>query len=73
LPDATRDCDVVADAIGYGREDAADLLRIGYLAPDIISAILDGRQPAELNRSKLIRWAGLPLCWQQQRVALGIS
>jgi hypothetical protein len=37
------DFDVVADAIGYGREHAADLLRIGYLAPDIISTILDGR------------------------------
>ena len=63
----------VAAAIGYGREHAADLLRIGYLAPDIISAILEGRQPADLTRSKLIRWSGLPLCWQQQRVALGIS
>lgn len=67
------DFDVVADAIGYGREHAADLLRIGYLAPDIITAILDGRQPAQLTRSKLIRWAGLPLCWQQQRATLGIS
>lgn len=67
------DFDEVATAIGYGREHAADLLRIGYLAPDIISAILDGRQPHELTRSKLIRWAGLPLCWQQQRVALGFS
>ncbi|MCW3848060.1 hypothetical protein OF829_12490 [Sphingomonas sp. LB-2] len=67
------DFDEVAAAIGYGREHAANLLRIGYPAPDIISAILDGRQPRELTRSKLIRWAGLPLCWQQQRVSLGFS
>jgi hypothetical protein len=65
--------DEVADAIGYGRGHAADLLRVGYLAPDIISAILHGRQPSDLTRSKLIRWPGLPLCWQQQRIALGFS
>lgn len=67
------DFDEVAAAIGYGREHAADLLRIGYLAPDIVSAILDGRQPRDLTRSELIRWAGLPLCWQQQRITLGFA
>ncbi len=65
--------DELADAIGYGREHAADLLRIGYLAPDIVTAILDGRQPADLNRTKLRRWPALPLGWEQQRVALGFA
>ncbi len=67
------DFDELANAIGYSREHAADLLRIGYLAPDIITAILEGRQPANLTRTKLTRWPALPLDWQQQRVALGFA
>lgn len=65
------DFDHIAAAMGYGREHAADLIRIGYLAPDITAAILDGRQPPELTRTKLTRTAGLPLCWNAQRTALG--
>lgn len=43
------------------------------LAENRIAELSDGRQPGALTRSKLIRWAGLPLCWQQQRVSLGFS
>jgi site-specific DNA recombinase len=61
----------VAEAISYSTEHAADLLKVSYLAPDIIAAILDGRQPAGLTRTKLIRWPGLPMDWSQQRIVLG--
>ncbi|MES2987948.1 MAG: recombinase family protein [Pseudomonadota bacterium] len=61
----------LASQIGYGREHAADLLRIGYLAPDVVSAILDGRQPQDLTRTKLMRWASVPLDWSEQRLVLG--
>jgi site-specific DNA recombinase len=47
------------------------LLRISYLAPDIIAAILDGQQPGTLTRQKLARMSDLPLDWEEQRVALG--
>lgn len=57
--------------MGYGREHAADLLKVGFLAPDIITAILDGPQPENLTRTKLIRWPALPLDWVAQREALG--
>lgn len=33
----------------------------------------DRRQPRDLNRSKLIRWAGLPLCWNLQKIVLGFA
>jgi site-specific DNA recombinase len=69
----TDNLDDLAAEIGYGREHAADLLKVGFLAPDIITAILDGRQPEDLTRTKLIRWAGLPLDWVAQRVALGFA
>jgi hypothetical protein len=48
----------------------ARLVRLGYLAPDIITAIVEGRQPAQLTRQKLARLT-LPLEWQAQRQLLG--
>lgn len=48
------------------------LLRLPWLAPDIITAIVDGRQPLELNARKLIRLtAHLPADWDEQRTLLG--
>ncbi|WP_016744031.1 hypothetical protein [Rhizorhabdus wittichii] len=44
------------------------LLRISYLAPDIVAAILDGRQPAQLTRQRLARMTSLPIDWQQREM-----
>lgn len=49
------------------------VLRIAYLAPDIIEAIVEGRQPPELTANKLIRIKNLPIDWSGQREALGFS
>lgn len=38
------------------------------LAPDIVEAIMDGRQPAGLDVNVLRE--GFPLEWEEQRVAL---
>lgn len=56
---------------GFSRDYFGVLLRISYLAPDIVAAILDGRQPAQLNRQRLARLTSLPVDWRQQREALG--
>ena len=48
------------------------LLRLPWLAPDITTAIVNGRQPTQLNAKKLIRLtAHLPAYWAEQRVLLG--
>jgi hypothetical protein len=47
------------------------VLRIAYLAPDIIEAIIEGRQPPELTANKLARIKNLPIDWAGQRQALG--
>lgn len=47
-------------------------LRLNYLAPDIIAAILDGTQPRELTGRKLMT-ADLPLDWALQRKLLGFA
>ena len=45
-------------------------LRLNYLAPDIIAAIVDGRQPADLTRRRLLN-SSIPMDWVQQRALLG--
>ena len=41
------------------------VLRLTLLAPDIVEAILDGRQPAEMQLDDLLD--GFPLEWEGQR------
>jgi DNA invertase Pin-like site-specific DNA recombinase len=48
------------------------LLRLHWLAPDITTAIVNGRQPPRLNAKRLMRLtAQLPADWAAQRVLLG--
>jgi site-specific DNA recombinase len=49
------------------------LVRLGYLAPDIIQAILDGRQPRNLTPGKLLGHSRLPIGWREQRTVLGFA
>ena len=51
------------------RRELARVARINYLAPDIVTAIVGGRQPASLRSRKLER-GELPLCWKAQREML---
>ncbi len=47
--------------------------RLSYLAPDLIEAILTGRQPIELGARRLHRVGALPLSWSEQRKMLALS
>jgi len=47
------------------------LLPLAFLAPDIVEAIMDGRQPPALTAKHLKRFDELPLDWRQQRKLLG--
>jgi hypothetical protein len=52
----------------------AEVLRMTRLAPDIIQAIVDGRQPRHLNLHAVRgRQAGVPLDWPAQRVLFGFE
>ena len=58
------------------RTDPSELsrtLQLACLAPDIVQAILLGRQPADLTATKLKKLKNLPLCWQEQRLLLGFA
>jgi len=63
----------IAAQEGYEADYFARLVRLGYLAPDIISAIIEGKQPANITRQKLARIGSLPMRWDEQRVLLGFA
>jgi len=52
----------------------SEVLRMTRLAPDIIRAVLDGRQPRHLNLHALRgRQAEVPLDWDEQRRLFGFA
>jgi len=69
-----RDLDLpsLANNFGCKMDRFSRLIRLNYLAPDIVLAIRDGAQPSGLNRRRLLA-ANLPLDWATQRSLLGFS
>jgi DNA invertase Pin-like site-specific DNA recombinase len=57
---------------GRCRTQLGRLLRLSWLSPRIVEAIIDGRQPARLNRKQLLE-ADLPICWSAQERLLGFA
>ena len=50
------------------------LLRLPTLAPDIISAIVNGKNPPQLTAKKLMRLTPqIPVDWTEQRKLLGFQ
>jgi site-specific DNA recombinase len=61
----------LARQLGMNHRYIDHVLQCAFLAPDIVEAILDGRQPPDLNFDKLTR--NLPLEWAEQRRQLGFE
>ena len=57
----------------YSPRHLQQLVRLSYLAPDIISAIIDGTQPGDLTGRKILRIGNVPLCWTAQRKLFGFN
>ena len=72
LLDAHRELDFAGLARRFGRSPGyfSRLIRLNYLAPDIVAAIADGRQPSSLDR-KTLASAHIPLDWAVQRRMFG--
>ena len=47
------------------------VLRLGFLGPDILTVIANGRQPVGLTVTKLLGDTRLPLLWSEQEAQLG--
>lgn len=59
----------IAKRFKLDRGWVAEILRMARLAPDILAAIADGRQPRHLNLQAIRR--GIPVDWGEQRRVLG--
>lgn len=62
----------LAAAAGVSPSWFTRILRLSFLAPDIVSAILDDRHPIGLSAHRLARLADLPIAWTDQRHRLGL-
>ena len=69
LENGTYSClDEIAKAERIGPSFISRIIRIASLAPDIVDAILDGRQPAHLTLTDLMH--PFPVEWERQRDSL---
>jgi hypothetical protein len=63
---------LAADA-GIGGSYFTRAMRLSFLAPDIVKAILSDKHPIELSAKHLIRNIRLPIGWHDQRALLRID
>jgi len=71
LAGTTRDKRSLARKLGVTERYAGRICETAFLAPDIVEAILRGRQPIGLTFQKLTN--NLPMDWVEQRRILGFS
>ena len=72
LENGTYDCmDEIAKAEKIGPSFVSRVIRLALLAPDIVEAILAGKQPAHLTLRDLM--LPFPVEWSGQRLQLGIG
>jgi site-specific DNA recombinase len=57
---------------GIDQRSVRRLLRLGFLSPRIVEAIVEGRQPPDLTVIGLTRRVDLPQLWSAQEQAVGI-
>jgi ParB-like chromosome segregation protein Spo0J len=61
----------IARRFGLSDPHVRRLLRFACLAPDIVEAIVEGRQPRTLTVRRLLQ--GIPLAWSDQRAGFGFG
>ena len=61
----------IAEKEGVSGSYITRVIRLSFLAPDIIKAILLGNHPPTLTAASLNRASRLPLDWEEQRKTLG--
>ncbi|MGH9675715.1 MAG: recombinase family protein, partial [Candidatus Acidiferrum sp.] len=66
--------EAMASRLGVRRDYLTVLVRLSYLSPDIVRAILASRQPVELTPTRLVAFSrNLPHDWQEQWRLLGFA
>ncbi len=72
LASANQSIAAIAASHGRCRTRLGKLAAIGCLAPDIATAIVEGRQPPTLS-ARTLQDINLPLAWADQRAVLGFA
>ncbi len=72
LANAGKSLSAIAAAQGKCRTRLGKLIALSCMAPDIVTAIVEGRQPASLSTRELLK-IDLPFDWNEQRRALGFA
>tara|TARA_B100000949_G_scaffold192874_1_gene176959 strand:- start:176 stop:1846 length:1671 start_codon:yes stop_codon:yes gene_type:complete len=62
----------IANKIGWTTSPLRQRLKLAFLSPAIVQAILEGRQPVDLSLEKLLR-TDLPLDWDRQAEVFGFE
>jgi site-specific DNA recombinase len=66
--------EAMSGRLGINKCRLTSLIRLSYLAPDIVRALLEGRQPTELTPTRLLRLSkDLPHDWSEQRHVLDLA
>jgi hypothetical protein len=63
----------LAREAGVGRPYFSRVVRLGFLGPDVVKAVLRDRHPPELTAKRLSLHTKLPIAWEDQVSALGIA
>ena len=63
----------LAAEAGVGGSYFTRILRLSFLAPDIVKTILRDRHPLELTAKRVAGDTRLPIAWAEQRARLGID
>lgn len=63
----------IAATEGISNTHVTRIIYRAFLAPDIVRAILEGRQPASLTLESLKKYQPLPIDWDDQRKLLGFT
>ena len=63
----------LAKEAGVTRSYFSRILRLSFLAPEIVTTILHNRHPIDLNAKRLANDIRLPIAWNEQRALLGIG
>jgi len=66
--------DAMAQRLGVKRDYLSAHMRVTYLAPDVVRALIEGRYPEGLTPARLLSLCkDLPHDWQLHRAALGLE
>ncbi len=60
----------LAAEVGVGGSYLSRILRLSFLAPEVVKAILRDRHPVELTAKRLANSTRLPIAWDEQRALL---